>query len=708
MRQDDPLRLLMISSSWNETEVLTNHLRNAGYTVRLLRVADEKRLTMVLRDQDWDLLLHLPDAPDLEIATTLALLSESHKDIPVIMVADMPSPAHTLALFDAGVSDIVPPEPTGLLLRTVRRELEGLRVRRRLHVCQKDLQAIEQRCLILLNSTKDAVAYVQEGMHILANPAYLHIFLFSNADEVIGVPLLDVVDTSAHPLLKNRLRTVEQADSAMVSLETHAVRTNGQRFPARIELTPTILEGEPCIQVMIHDHSPTPVFQQHVDQGGRLDAWTGLYNRSSFLEELDRTLPQHPGILYLSVDNQAALREQVGWAGTDRLFKEIADRLVRHAQPNDRVAHFGDGVFVLFTTDGEEARLRALSEAIRKALDDAPIEVGENTLRIESSMGLHPAYLHAKDSDTALSRLEAAANIARQSGGKQAVVCPPELPTAPSIIEPPPISEPAPAVAQPPATPTPAVGNLLSAALDRNKLFLVYQPIVYLGGDGRELYEVFPRIIGSGGGHPIPEQVMQIVDARHLPSATDRWTIARALDVLAERQVRDSKATQVWIALSRDTLLDESFPAWLEGKLRTSCIPASALIVQIQHTLAAEDHQRIRDFVPAVHNLGCGVALSHCRGDARREADLQTLDVDYIRVEGAIIQDLATNRQHQALLKGINERIHALEKRTLVDSVRDANTLTILWQYGVDYIQGEYLQKQSDTMSYDFSSMFVD
>ena len=685
MRQDDSLRLLMISGSRNKTEVLTNHLRNAGYVVRLLRVEDEKRLTAVLRDQEWDLLLHLPDALDLNIATVLALLSDSHRDIPVVVVADEIPPSQKLDLLETGASAVVPSDPPGLLQRAVRRELEGLRLRRALHACQEERQEIERRCQVLLHHTRDAIAYVQEGMHVLANPAYLRTFSFVDADEVVGVPILNVVPATMHALLKGALRTAERSSGDVLPLEIHALRTNGEQFPARFAFTSTVFDGDPCIQVMVDDLSSATEFQKQMDNLNRRDPLTGLYNRQYFLQELDRTFSSHPGVLYLTVDNLAALRSKVGIAGADKLLREVATLIARQAQYDDLVANFGDGVFTILATQGEEVRLRTLSDGILRMIGNCLVEVGGVTISATSSIGLHPASLRAKDSHVLLSRVEAAAATARKSGGNGCAVCSPE------------------------GTPTtPAAGNILGAALDKNKLFLVYQPIVYLGGDGRELYEVFPRISGSGAGHPIPENAMQVVDDAHLPAATDRWIVSKALEVLTERLARGKKPTRLWIGISRDTLLDESFPNWLGGKIKASGLPAGTLIFQIQDTLAVDYYLRVRDFVPALHGLGCEFALSHCRGDASVYGQLRQLDVDYFRIDGALIQDLALNREHQTLVQSVNERVHTLGKHTLAESVRDANTLTILWQYGIDYIQGEYLQKPSEGMDYDFSSMFIE
>ncbi|CAK0758986.1 multidomain signaling protein FimX [Gammaproteobacteria bacterium] len=688
MKQEEPLRLLIISESWNEAEVLTNHLRNAGYIVRPLRVEDEERLAAVVRDQDWDLLLHLPDdALDVELATVLALLADSRKDIPLIVVSDNISPQRKLEFLEVGARDTVPNTPPGLLQKVVRRELEGLRLRRGFQACQDSLRETERRCRILLNNARDAIAYVQEGAHILANPAYLQMFQFADVDEVIGVPLLDMVPPSTHHSLKNLLRAAERPGGSgeVQSLESQALRSDGGHFLARFEITPTILDGETCIQVVIHDLSPTTEFQDQINELSHRDFLTGLYNRQYFLQELNRTLPNKPGMIYLTVDNLATLRNKLGIAGTDQALKEIANIIIRHTESSDLVANFSDGVFTILATQGEEFRLRTLAERIRKKLSHEMIEVGGLSVNVSASIGFHHSNLDVKDSQTLLTRLEAAALAAREGKGTGIMVCFED--SKKSNVE--------------------ESISIVKTALERNQFFFLYQPIVYLRGDGRELYEVFSRLAGPNGGQPIPAQVMRLINDTHLPSAVDRWTISRLLEVISNRQTRHGKPLQVLVGLSLDTLLDEAFPSWLGGKLKSLGVPPASLILQVDDNLVVDHYLRMRFLIPSLHGLGCSFALSNYRGSAV-SSQLSQLSVDYFKIDGSIIRDLAINHEHQFLVRTINEQVHELGKHTLAESVRDANTLSLLWQYGIDYIQGEYLQKPSETMDYDFSNLFIE
>jgi len=686
MQKNELLRLLVISESWNETEELINLLRRAGNVVRPLRVDDEERLNAALNEQDWDLVLYLPDAlEEIEIMSVLALFSDSNKDFPLIVVSDeLTSPTQRSELMENGAHDVIPSESPELFQRVVQRELDGMRLRRKVKTCQDSLQETERRCRILLNNARDAIAYVQEGAHAFANPAYLKSFGFTDADEVVGVPLLDVVVTIAHAPIRELLRKLDRPGNEMLSLESVARRIDGQQFPARFEFTPTVLDGEPCLQVVVHDLSSTVKLQAQLDELARRDSLTGMYNRQYFLQELERQLPNHPGVLYLTVDNFAALRTKVGIAGADRVLKEVAVIISRQADAEDLVASFGDGVFTVLTLRAEENFLRNLAEGLQKILNNIMIEAEGITVATKTSIGYHPGHIYVKDSQTLLSRLEDTTRGARDGKGKGGVAAYVEDGSKPSSL----------------AEET----HLLRMALERNQLAALYQPVVGLRGDGREVYEFLPRLIGATGLQTLPPTVMNISDEGHLPAAIDRWMLTRILEIQIERRTYGKKPTGILYNLSRDAVLDKGFSAWLGGKFVPMGLPSGSIILQITDSIAIDHFLQVRDLIPTLHSLGCGIALKYASG---LSSQLKSLDIDYFKIDGTLIHDLATNRDHQTLVRTFNEQVHSLGKYTIAESVRDANTLTLLWQYGIDYIQGDYLQSPTEEMNYDFSNLFL-
>lgn len=695
MRKDDHLYLIIITESRNDADIFINRLRNHGYSVRPLRIDSELRLNNALRDQNWDLILYLmQDELDLEFTTVMNSINDSGKDIPIIVVADNFSPVQKLEWLENGANDIVPSEPMGLLKQAVNREINGLQLRRNLKTCQDTLRETENYNRILINNARDAIAYVQEGAHIFANPAYLQLFKFNDVEEIIGVPLLDMLHNSAHLAFKGLLRILETANENNNNqyLETQGLRTNGELFLARFEISSTVLDGENCIQVTVHDLSQNNIVQDQINDIINRDFLTGLYNRQYFIQALERNLSNRPGVIYLTIDNLIVLRNKLGISATDQLIKKIATLITSQTDPNDLVANFNDGIFTILTVQGEEAHLNNLSETLKKKITHESFDINGINVNVMITISFYHANLQIQDTQSILSKLELTASTAREGKGTTILACGDDSKTSNLNDD----------------------INIVKNAMNNNKILFLYQPIVYLRGDGRELYEVFPKIIGQNGAQAIPEQIMLLNDENHLPTNVDRWILSQILSIMANRQAQSNKvinnsnkSVNILISLSLDSVLDETFINWLGGKLKSLNILPASLIFKIDVNLVNDHYRRLRTFIPALHGLGCWFALSNYQ-IATLTSQLGQLNIDYFKFDGKIIKDLANNRDYQSLVRTINEQVHELGKYTLAESVRDANTLSLLWQYGVDYIQGEYLQQPSENMDYDFSNLFIE
>ena len=83
------------------------------------------------------------------------------------------------------------------LLGAVRTEWADLEARRSLRRLEAQVRETERRCDALIESSRDPIAYVHEGMHIRANRAYLEMFGFDSFDDIEGMSLLDLVAPAA-------------------------------------------------------------------------------------------------------------------------------------------------------------------------------------------------------------------------------------------------------------------------------------------------------------------------------------------------------------------------------------------------------------------------------------------------------------------------------------------------------------------------------
>src|SRR3989338_8468542 len=243
------IRLLILEDSQNEAERLVSLFRNSGRATRVHRLTSSDDLASALQ-QSWDLLIAAPSSEHLESSEAITAIRRQAKDIPFIQLVegnDSDSITEALAL---GAQDALPQGEDERLILVANRELANLEERRARRIAEVALRDTEKRCQLLLDSSVDAIAYVHEGMHIYANRAYLELFAYEDADELEGMPMIDLIapgdQVSFRDFLKSHLGNEGHGE-----LSCNGLKANGQSFPAQMSFSPAPYDGEPCIQVVI-------------------------------------------------------------------------------------------------------------------------------------------------------------------------------------------------------------------------------------------------------------------------------------------------------------------------------------------------------------------------------------------------------------------------------------------------------------------------
>lgn len=240
-------------------------------------------------------------------------------------------------------------------------------------------------------------------------------------------------------------------------------------------------------------------------------------------------------------------------------------------------------------------------------------------------------------------------------------------------------------------------------ALNRDGLFsVVYQPIVALCGTSTDTYEVLLRLHG-GDGEYLPAHFIPAAERSGLMAPVDRWVIGHAIDVIRDER-RHGKALTLFVNLSRGSVADPTFPAWLRATLSAAGIPAGALVLEIS----------CRDIVPlladtdaalsAIRAVGCRIALDHA-GTACLEAGIfHRVAMDFIKLDRSLTAGIACS---EAPLEAIGTVVGAAETagaRTIAGFVQDAESVSRLWRCGITHVQGYFLQQPSRALDYEFAA----
>lgn len=691
MSQELTLNLLVVEESRNDADALANILRNAGYQYRLNHAEDKTDLDASLEAQTPDLILCALGL-ELSLQTVITSLHSRDYDVPVIAIGETCDEKDIIQTMQAGACDLCSYDLPDHLQLVVKREIGQLMLRRENLRFQQQYLESEKRAHQLMESSRDAIAYIHEGMHIFANHSYLDMFGFLNMEEIEGTPVLDIVAPEEQDGLREFLRHYGKDESQENELKTRGLLPNGKLFDAAMEFAPASIDNEPCTQIIIRNQSSdSQELELKLKHLSKQDMVTGLYNRQYFLEELDLAATEvisgaDSGIvIYLLIDNFKDIKDSVGISIADRIICDVADIVREQAVDTDIAARFGDHSFSILRRNCTEDEAQKLGEHLRQAVEEHIADVEEQSVTTTCSIGMSMITEHTPTAQEILSRADLACEVARSSGGNQIHM------HNPVVDE------------QIGKERNQQVNALIQEALDNGLFQLMFQPIVSLQGDARENYEVLLRMIGNDDELILPAQFLAVAEETGQINEIDRWVIKKAIDMLAERRSHDSD-TRFFIKLSTHTLCDEELPAYVLGCLQAAKVPGDAVVFEIPEQGASHHLKQAKFFVKTVQDAQCGTLLDHFGNSPNSFQILKHLPVDILKIDGSFIHNLATNTDNQAVVRSILETARSMNKMCIAEFVQDAHSLAVLWQSGINYIQGNFLQEPSTTLDYDFTS----
>ncbi|QBQ54041.1 EAL domain-containing protein [Nitrosococcus wardiae] len=687
----DIVRLLIVDASFENAEMVTNLLRNMGFAVRASRVEEEEEIREALEGQAWDLIVCAATLPQLRVAQMLQMLAQSEKDIPLIVVVDEKTdPDDIDEMYADGVRDVVLKSRLLRLQYVVKRELRDLESRRARRRSEMVLGESERRARALLESSRDAVGYVHEGMHLYANRAYLELFGCHDLDEIEGMPLLDMVAPEEHSRFKTFLREYGASEGGKAQLPLKGRKLDGSTFRATLEFTPASIEGEPCTQIVIRDEAYNPAAEEKIKQAQQRDVLTGLFGRSHCFELMEEAVSaarvgeKESSLLYIALDQFNRVRIRVGIGASDLVITDVARTLQQYCDEKGVLARFGDEIFILLVAQASDEQVDTLAEQLRQAVDQHLVEIGERSINVTCSIGLCRMGENTPGVQQVLERAHKACVKAQEAGGNRVERY---SPVAADLTDQEKIKQ---------------WEIRFREAMDKDGFRLLYQPVVSLHGKTEEVFEALLRMTDKAGGYISPEEFLGPAAQLKLMGEIDRWVIAKASSVLRDRH-QAGQPTRFFIKLSDFSIHDKNLLPWLERHLQENQLDASSLIFEISENSALNYLKRMQQLIGGIRALGCRFALEHFGTGLDMSNCLKHLDVDYLKINGAFIENLLQEEENQTVVKTIIDMAKEAGKPTIAEFVSDANTLALLWQFGVDYAQGHYIQEPNELLSYEFS-----
>lgn len=238
-------------------------------------------------------------------------------------------------------------------------------------------------------------------------------------------------------------------------------------------------------------------------------------------------------------------------------------------------------------------------------------------------------------------------------------------------------------------------------ALENDQFVCAYQPIVNLNAEPASNYELLLRMLDENGKEIPPGAFLGAAEKTGLITEIDRWVIAHAIKTIKTKLEEDA-STRFFIKLSTPTLQDGKLIRWLSEQLHSAQLPDHTLAFEITADAASQNEQRVKSLITAIRMNKCLICLDRVSDTESHKRLVVALGVDCLKISGQLIHELATNKDNQFAVDSISRYAKANKVFTIAQFVQDPSSLAFLWQKGINYIQGYYLQRPDSVLNYKF------
>ena len=677
-----PVPLIVLSGREDDVELVNRSLRDGGHPVRCHWVTKVDALAGAIDEHAPELLCFFPDSLPAPIREIAKIKQQAAGTVPLLVVSNTAQEADIAEALLAGAQDLVSLGQTERLRSVAERELRAFRLERALNETLFSANQYKKQLKAFLAGSVDAIAHTQEGILVDANQAWAELLGHENGDALLGVPLMDLFDNASKAALKGALVACGRGQWTGGSLKVTATTSGGDKLPIELNLEATSVDGDPAVKLSV----PRPPAaarepEELIEQAVHKDPMTGFYHRRRFLEVLTDRLDAGGSrgvrvLAYIRPDKFRELEEQIGPLASEDVLVQIAEQLRELTQPHDLYGRFGGQIFTMFLERGTLRDVQAWAQNALARIAARIFESAHNTLSVTCTIGLAEIGPSTERLDALLAEARRSSQLGRDQGGNQVVL-------------------------QQTSDESTRVQRFdeiwvqqIKAALMENRFRLAHLPIASLSGEHQVMYDTVLRMIDAQGDEVTAAEFMPAAMRNRLMRAIDRWVIGASLAFCTKTPL-----DCVFIKLSYESLIDRTLLDWLGKAVRSSGVAPRTLCFQVSEENATQYLTQTKALAEQLRVMGHRFALENFGVGRDSGRILAQTPMDFLKIDGSLMQTLATDH---VLQEKVRAYVHAAANRVIpaiAERVEDANTMAVLFQLGVAYMQGHYVHEPDVVLS---------
>ena len=408
------------------------------------------------------------------------------------------------------------------------------------------------------------------------------------------------------------------------------------------------------------------------------DPLTGLYNRRHFESELQREIDEESrlgargAVLWFDLDHFKDINDSLGHAAGDELLRVFGQHLKEQTRAYCTVARLGGDEFGMLIPHTEGPAAIVAATRLIEGFSSRTFAAGDHDLHVSASVGVVLYPDHGGQTSELLAHADIAMYHAKANGGNQVVSY---------LMDDAWRSE---------MTDHLEAAERILAAIRKDRLLLVAQPIRSADGTGARCFELLLRLRDEEGNLSLPADFIPTAERLGLIRDIDRWVVRRAIRLLALAQ-GENRDVQFSVNLSGCAFSDASLLDVIRNEFEETGATPERLIIEITETTTIANIPAAVAFIKALKRIGCRFSIDDFGSGASSYSYLKHLPVDFLKIDGSLVTGMGTDSADAHFVHAIVEMCHGLKIRTIAECVETGHVWDAIALTGVDFVQGYYV-----------------
>ena len=407
------------------------------------------------------------------------------------------------------------------------------------------------------------------------------------------------------------------------------------------------------------------------------DQLTNLVNRAEFENRLKQALQeittrgrQHV-VMYMDLDQFKIVNDTCGHAAGDQLLRQVGALLKQKVREGDTLARLGGDEFGVLLENCPMQEAIRIAHELRQCVADFRFVSESRSFNIGASIGV----IHVADGTLNLTDVlgaaDAACYMAKEKGRNRVQFYRPhdsEVFLRRGEME---------------------WVSRLQRALQDGRFTLHAQEIISIK-DPTQIrhHELLVRMLDEHDKLIPPMAFIPAAERYSMMPLIDQWVVQNAF---ARINSLGRNCGTYAINISGTSIGDERFLEFVREQFRRYVMPPRTICFEITETAAIANFDKAARFFGELKSLGCLFSLDDFGAGMSSFGYLKHLPVDFIKIDGSFVKDVATDSVDFAMVRAINDVGHEMGKKTIAESVDGDAGLVALRTIGVDFAQGHWI-----------------